>query len=68
MEILVTVIMVGMLIYEFVTGEVIVKNGARGRAVSRKDSPGTFWFVVALQVAIMGWMTLELLGVVNIVR
>jgi hypothetical protein len=42
MEFFIAVIMVGMLAYEFFTGEVIVKNGVRGKAVSRKDSPGTF--------------------------
>lgn len=68
MELFIAVIMVGMLVYEFFTGEVIVKNGVRSRTVSRKNSPGTFWFVVALQVAIMGWMALELLGLVNVVN
>ena len=68
MEIFIAVIMIGMLVYEFFTGEVMVKNGTRGRAVSRKDSPGTFWFVVILQVVILAWMTLEMLGIMNIVN
>jgi hypothetical protein len=68
MELLIAVIMVGVVVYEFYTGAIVVKDGARSKAISRKDRPGHFWFWIVVQAAIFVWMMLEWLGFVNIVN
>jgi len=68
MELFIAVIVVGVMVYEFYNGEIITKNGARAKALSRKTHPGTFWFWIVVQTAFVVWMLLEWFHVVNIVN
>ncbi|HKJ37624.1 MAG TPA: hypothetical protein VJ972_02520 [Anaerolineales bacterium] len=68
MEIFIAVVMAGLIVYEFYTGAIVVQNGARAKAISRAGRPGHFWFWVVVQAVVLVWMTLEWLGVVNIVN
>jgi len=65
MELFIAVIVAGVMAYEFYTGAIVVQNGARGKALSRKTHPGTFWFWIVVQAAIVVWMLLEWFGIVN---
>lgn len=65
MELFIAVIVAGVIVYEFYTGAIVVQNGARGKALSRKTHPGTFWFWIVIQIAIIVWMLLEWLNVIN---
>jgi len=65
MELFIAVIVAGVITYEFYTGAIVVQNGARGKALSRKTHPGTFWFWIVVQAAIVVWMLLEWIGVIN---
>lgn len=35
-------------IYAVIRGEVYAKSGIRGRIISKADSPGYFWVVIAI--------------------
>ena len=65
MELFITVIVAGVIVYEFYTGAIVVQNGTRSKALSRKTHPGTFWFWIVVQVAIIVWMLLEWFDVIN---
>ena len=65
MELLIAVIVAGVMVYEFYTGSIIVENGTRAKSLSRKDRPGTFWFWIVVQTAIVIWMLLEWFGVLK---
>jgi hypothetical protein len=65
MELFIAVIVAGVIMYEFYTGAIVVQNGARGKALSRKTHPGTFWFWIVVQVAIIVWMMLEWFNIAN---
>jgi len=68
MELFIAILMAGMIVYEFYTGEVVVQNGVRAQSRSRKSKPVTFWFTVVIQAAILVWMLLEWQGIVNVVN
>ena len=65
MEPFIAVIVTGVVVYEFYTGSIIVENGARAKSLSRKEHPGTFWFWIVVQIAIVAWMLLEWFGVIH---
>ncbi len=67
MELFIAVIVIGVMAYEFYNGEIIVKNGAsRAKGLSRKTNPGTFWFWIVIQAAIVVFMLLEWLNITNV--
>ena len=59
MELFIAVIVAGVMVYEFYTDAIIVQNGVRGKAMSRKTHPGTFWFWIVVQAVIVMIMLLE---------
>ena len=66
MELFIAVSVAGVIAYEFYTGDIIVKNGTRGKALSRKTHPGTFWFWVIVQVGIIVLMLLEWFNITHL--
>ena len=65
MELFIAVVVAGVMVYEFYTGAIVVRNGARSKALSRRTHPRTFWFWIVVQAAIVVWMLLEWFGVIN---
>ncbi len=68
MELFIAAIIVGVIVYEFYTGAIVVKNGARAKSLARATNPGTFWFWIVVQAVIVVWMVLETFGIVNVVN
>jgi len=66
MDLFIALILIGLLGYEFYTGQIIVQNGARSKSLSRAVNPGTFWFWISVQVVIVVVMFLSWLEVINL--
>jgi len=59
MDLFTAVILMGLLVYEFYTGEIAVQNGARSKSLSRSTNPSTYWFWVIVQAVIVVIMLLS---------
>ncbi len=67
MEFLIALGMLGILMYELLSGEVINEKSVQ-RVIFRSKQPGKFWITVGFQFVILIWMLLELLGVVDVLK